>query len=374
MIEEMESWRRKRPTSAELRRRDRVLSVAAATALDATAAEVVIAFRKAGIPSILLRGAAIADWLYDAPGEREYADVDLLVPMGSFVLAERVLADLGFHESSVEAAFPNDRPDHAHTWSRPGGVTVDLHRMLIGIEAPPDAAWGALAEGTGTVGMSGAEVAVPSENARLVILALNAAHHAGAATARPAEDLRRALEKVPRETWTQALALAERLSAVPAFVAGIALTPGGRELLKSLGIGACPVAPGRTGGAQAFHLAQGLVWLRATPGVRAKAALATRKLMPSAELMRARSTLARRGAGGLAAAHLARWLVLLRATPGAVSGLRRLRRGRGRASASPRRHRKPRAARSRRGCPHAHRADVRRRPPRHGRGPHIPAA
>ena len=45
-------------------------------ALDAVAVEVVASLDADVIPNLLVKGPAIGRWLYDAPGERPYDDID----------------------------------------------------------------------------------------------------------------------------------------------------------------------------------------------------------------------------------------------------------------------------------------------------------
>lgn len=299
--------------SGDLRRtaNTRLLAVAAAAALDETTADVVRALHRAGMTPILLRGPVIARWLYPAAGERGYGDADLLVPPASFTHAEEILQELGFHESRIEAAFPGERPGHAHTWFRPGGLAIDLHRTLVGIGVTPEEAWNVLAEGTERLVLSSVEVHVPSRPATLAILALHAAHHSGAGD-QPVRDLDRAIESAPVDEWVKALQLAGRLGAGSAFSAGLGVLPAGRNLAASLGLDATLPAPSELVGSPAFHLAQAVAWLRALRGPRAKAVFVGRKLVPTPERMRARSRLARRGPLGLAGAYVARWLAAVR--------------------------------------------------------------
>ena len=53
-------------------------------------------------------------------------------------------------------------------------------------------------------------------------------------------DLERALEHGEEATWTAAAALADRLDATAAFLAGLRLTPAGRGLAERLGVVAAP--------------------------------------------------------------------------------------------------------------------------------------
>lgn len=271
---------------------------------DAAASSVVSALAAAGVPSILLRGPAVARWLYEEESGRPYADVDLLVPAERFPQARPVLRAAGFTESQLERRFARDRPAHAETWARQAdGASVDLHRTAIGIGASPALVWETIISGAEAMTLGGTQVDVPGVGARALFVALHAAQH-GAGWGHPLEDLSRALERVPPETWTQAASLAERLEATPAFAAGLRLLPAGESLAITLGLPSGQLPDRTLGGSESFHLAQGIAWLRETPGLSRKTVFFARKLAPPPATMRLRSPLARRGRLGLGAAYL----------------------------------------------------------------------
>ena len=80
--------------------------------LDLLAAEVAGAFGERGIRVILLKGPALAAWLYE-DAFRGYGDVDLLLEEGRMGDAEEALAELGFRYGQ-----PGWR-ELAHSWKRP---------------------------------------------------------------------------------------------------------------------------------------------------------------------------------------------------------------------------------------------------------------
>lgn len=61
-----------------------------------TLAEILDAFGEAGIPVIVLKGAALAHILYPSPGLRPLSDIDLLVDARLGARAQATLAELGF--------------------------------------------------------------------------------------------------------------------------------------------------------------------------------------------------------------------------------------------------------------------------------------
>jgi Uncharacterised nucleotidyltransferase len=293
-----------------------------AMAVNAVTANVVTALRRAGIASIVLRGPAIARWLYGEAELRAYRDVDLLVEPGKRAEAEAVLARLGLVHRQAGFA-PGESVEHASEWiCRRPSVVVDLHHGIEGVRAGPDELWTALASGRHTIEVSGVAADAPGTPALALIIALHAAHH-GAEGGKHLQELRRALERAGLETWRPALELAERLHAVPSLAAGLRLLPEGAALADRLHLpqGADRVTALRAAGAHSTAI--GFARLAATPGVRSKLALVARKLVPTPAFMRHWSRLARRGRAGLVLAYLWRpvWL-LLRLVPAGVAWLR----------------------------------------------------
>ena len=99
---------------------------------------------------------------------------------------------------------------------------------------------------------------------------LHAAQH-GLQEPKPREDLRRALERVPEDTWADAARLAVALDAQAAFWTGLSMEPAGRELQASLEL---EKGPSRTEtelrASTAPPTAVGLLRLAETPGLGAK--------------------------------------------------------------------------------------------------------
>src|SRR2546427_4885417 len=98
----------------------RLLAAARTLGVDALAAEAIEALRAAGIRSILLKGPALAGWLYGDGALREYDDCDLLVDPADTGVAAVVLRELGF-QPLVDRADPYGAamaPPHAECWTR----------------------------------------------------------------------------------------------------------------------------------------------------------------------------------------------------------------------------------------------------------------
>jgi hypothetical protein len=310
-------------TAADIVREKVARSSPAIVALrvDQITAEVVAALRVGGVQSILLKGPSIARWLYADGSPRSYIDSDLLVPPERQSLAEAVLAELGFESVLADEDTPGWQLA-AHLWMRPDGTQVDLHRTLVGIDAAPATVWKVLSTESRPMCVGGLTVEVLSRSAIAFHIALHAAQHGRADTAR-LEDLDRALSALGSEEWRDAAALSERLDAVPAFSTGLRLIPAGAELAARLDL---PVAASTEASLRARNAprgALGLEELARVRGLRAKLGLIARNMVPSPRFMRAWSPLARRGRIGLAAAYVWRPIaIVLRAGPAAFAWLR----------------------------------------------------
>lgn len=284
---------------------------------DRMTAELIVDIEAAGIPAILLKGPAIATWLYPGRGVRTYGDTDLLVAPEHWELAMETLASLGFEDDLGSLGHPRMESLTSHPWKRPGH-SVDLHCTLWGIETTPERAWEVLSSHTTTMSVGGAEVRVLAPAARTMHVALHAAQH-GYDEGKPISDLELAVDVLPDELWLEAVEVAGELDAVGNVATGLRLLPEGRELAERLGI-----TPQGSVDAllRVAHvpLASGFEELATTPGVRAKLSIVRSELVPTPDFMRWWSPLARRGPAGLAACYLWRPLYLAtRAVPGLLA-------------------------------------------------------
>ena len=283
---------------------------AQALTLDAALAEVVRAMHQRGIRPLLIKGPAVAHWLYDDPGERTYEDLDLLVAPEQFGAAGAALAELGFRDTGRRLLAHERSPNEA-MWVRDREhlVIVDLHHWLYLLRAPAERVWAALTTGSGTRRVAGVSVDTPSPAAHLVILVQHAAQH-GAGTPKPLEDLRRAIARVEVATWQRAAALATELGASGTMREGLALVSGGNELADRLALATDAARIVRLRAAGAPDTSAGFERLLATRGVRGRVRLIGGELAPSPSFMRLWKPLARRGRLGLALAYAWRpwWL------------------------------------------------------------------
>lgn len=303
-----------------------VREVARALAVDVATAEAVSTLRARGVPSLLLRGPAIARRVYPPGAPRSYLDADLMVPPDGRRRAEAALRELGYAPVVGDAELAGHRPLHAHEWLQAqDGVAIDLHRALSGASAPPEDQWRAFAEGAETLAVAGAEVDVPSLAATALGIALHAAHH-GPRRDQPVRDLRAALERLGESVWREAAALAGRIGAASALAAGLRLEPAGELLARRLGLPSEVPVDVALRASSPPPLALGLEWLLRTPGVRAKAVLLARTLAPTPGALRTWRALARRPGYGLACAYATHPLWLARHAPSSLAAVLRARR------------------------------------------------
>ncbi len=259
-----------------------VLAIARSLLADVTTCEVTLAFRQANIRSILLKGPAIAVWLYEHVSLRPYVDSDILVAAEDIEKAEEVLARLLFMQEPISARTRFDDvahglPWHAHSWVRQrDGAGVDLHRTLIGAAADPDEVWRVLSSQTESMPIRDLQVEVLAKAARALHVALHAAQDGGLPKA--LQDLERAIDHLPIDGWKEASHLAVRLDASPAFAAGLRLLPTGGALASELGLPTeAPLSVAlRASGAPRSALS--LEWLTRIHGVRSKAVYVWQKL------------------------------------------------------------------------------------------------
>ncbi|MDQ1379207.1 MAG: hypothetical protein QOE15_3380 [Acidimicrobiaceae bacterium] len=303
-------------TTTELAARSLVMEMAAGEAFGCLIG--------AGVPAILLKGPAVASWLYRPEEVRQSVDIDLLVAPDRFGDAERALEDLGYrHRLAGTAAC--EIATNARELLAASGVCIDLHRQLIGVPSPEEA-WPVLSGRTVALTLaSGVEVAVLDLEARAMHLALHAAQD-GPQDRKASDDLARGLAQLPVDTWRAAADLAGRLGATAAFAAGLRLSRAGQALATELGL------PDRVGVElslrvqSAPHESLFFEQLAAAPGMSAKAKLVGRKLWPTEAYLRAAVPNVRDRRWGLAVARLGRLESLARRAPPALRAWLRARR------------------------------------------------
>ena len=292
------------------------MAAARALRLDRGAAIAVDRLRAAGVPSILLKGATIATWLYDDGQPRPYRDVDLLVSPSDAERAKEVLAELGYVHV-MKGAHPGEVGPKEQELYGPDGVCIDLHVGFLGMNAPLQRCWDLLVQHTQPFRLGGgAEVQALDLPARALHLALHAAQN-GPIDAKAIADLERGVVKVHRERWQAAAQLADELEAGEAFAAGLRLVPAGAALADELGLTRRMTVELALRTRSAPQNAIFFERLAAIPGLH-KAALLARKLFPTAVWMRANSAIARRGRLGLLCAWLVHPVSVLKRFPAAL--------------------------------------------------------
>lgn len=289
--------------------------------VDRITAEVSREFSGAGIPNLVLKGPAIAQWLYDADEVRSYFDSDLMVARAQWDDAVSVLERMGFVDEQAALGHPRMEGFSSYAFVRRDDH-VDLHCTLTGIEADLDTTWAILESRAEPIVIDGVELRAFDRPARLMHIALHAAHHH---EGRPMIDLERALDRATDAEWQQAAEAARALDALPFFTAGLRLLPAGERLAERLGV-AGEVSPEATLRVAGVPLAEGLHELSSVPGLAGKLRLVAHETFPRPEFMRWWLPLARRGRRGLLAAYAYRPFWLLLRVPRAVLYVWRARR------------------------------------------------
>jgi hypothetical protein len=285
--------------------------------LDRLIVEVSRDFRAAGIDHVVLKGPAIAGWLYGADEVRGYGDGDFLVPRADWERAIAVLREKGFTDSLAGMAHPRMESYHSHPWKLEGRGDIDMHATLEGIDADMDAVWRELAARRETLALEAGDVEMLAVPGRLMHVALHVAQHR---EGQAVLDLERALARTGDDEWREAAALAERVQALPAFISGLKALPAGEALAQRLELREVHSVQTLLRADQ-VPLAEGLHELSEARGLRAKLALIRGELFPSQEFMRWWSPLARRGRLGMACAYLWRPVYFATRLPAALRSL-----------------------------------------------------
>jgi hypothetical protein len=145
--------------------------------MECATAAVYRALGATGIPVVALKGAFLAERLYDEPGQRPSGDIDVLIPRDCVTRACAALSPLGYAPHGVADANPvtKDLP----LYHSEGGPPVELHWQLTGRQSgltgdvDIDAFWAAAREAR----VAGVTVQVPSAEDQLLHLCLHAMHH-----------------------------------------------------------------------------------------------------------------------------------------------------------------------------------------------------
>ncbi len=281
-----------------------LVAVARSLLLDREAASVVEHLRKAGVPAILLKGAAIATWLYDDGAPRPYLDVDLLVSPSNLDKTLHALAERGY-KRVIEGAHPAEVGPKEIELIGPASVAIDLHHGLLGASGSSAHCWEVLARRTVPLRLAGvADVPVLDVPARAMHLALHAAQN-GPIDVKAIADLERGLSRISKDDWKEASRVAADIGAEQAFAAGLRILPSGQQLAEDLSLTREMTVELALRTRSATQDALFFERFAVARGVGRKGALILRKFFPTSGTMRANSALARRGSLGLVCAWIA---------------------------------------------------------------------
>jgi Uncharacterised nucleotidyltransferase len=244
--------------------------------LDVKYTQVAAAFDVAGIETILLKGPAFDQLLFDGERSRAYSDIDLLVDPSRVLAAERLLEKLGFHRAKrawAQLARRSGvapqlvRPAHATAWVRDGDrFTVDLHATLPQAGATAPLMWHTLRAHRATITVAGTLVQTLDRPASALLIALHAAHH-GPDWNRTRTDLQRACERLEPACWQAALRLARELRAEAAMGIGLGTVEEGHAVARELGLSTRPTLAYRLMWSWATWLGRGRAgWQAVRPG------------------------------------------------------------------------------------------------------------
>jgi hypothetical protein len=304
--------------------RRRFATAATRLGLDGSAVVLVDSLAERGVDAIVVKGPALAHWLYP-DGNRWYVDIDLYVPPGAFGVAQEVLAAAGFTRHEYYVDRPDDWTFHDEAWIGPR-AQVDLHRTLAGVSADPADAWRVLSARTATMTLLGRQVTILDEPATALHVALHAAVH-GVGVRQPLADLGRALDRWDDAVWREAGALAAELRSSEAFAAGLRLSSAGVALAERLDLPRTVPLDIALAATTPPRGTRSLQRLASEPGVWAKTRIVARWIVPSPSHVRASSERARRGMGGLVVAYGLRLVSVARLLGPALAARRKVARG-----------------------------------------------
>jgi len=201
--------------------------------VDGWAISVVSAFRELGIRVILLKGPAVARWLFsEDPWSRSYVDVDIFVAPADRQRADALLRGLGF---TVRGNVLEVDENHARAFiRRADGASIDLHRTLHGMEGvPAELVWAMLTRDPGTTRIGSLQVEIPNA----IVRTLNVALHLSPTddpTSQPWADLQRAIDRIDLNSWRAAVGLARSLEIEDELAPRLRRLPDGAALADSL--------------------------------------------------------------------------------------------------------------------------------------------
>ena len=231
---------------------------------------------------------------------------------------------LGFEPLLLDI-IPGDRPNHARPYVRStGGPSVDLHRTLLGAEAPASVVWSVLDRETEPTMLVGKPIRVLNPAGQLLHVALHAAQN-GAGDARTLRYLTRCIEISDEQQAAEALRIAKAIEATDAFALGLSLVPAGQALNRRFGITPSASVLTALKAASAPNTAHAVEWFATRRTYRDRARFVFHKIFPPAAYMES-SYPSAHSRGGLLLAYPTRWLWLARQLPPSLKAWREARR------------------------------------------------
>ena len=291
--------------------------------VEATTAEVASAFMAADVDHVVLKGPILRERLFPDGDDHVSTDVDVLVAPSDWPRAEVELTGLGFQPMLLDI-IPGDRPNHARPHFRStGGPTVDLHRTLLGADAPASVVWSVLDRETEVATLVNTPIRILNPAGQLMHVALHAAQN-GAADARTLRYLTRCIETSDEHLAADALRIARAIEAADAFALGLSLVPQGQELNRELEISPSRSVLTALKTASAPNTAHAIEWLATRTTHRDRARFLLHKIFPPAAYMKSSYPNAH-SRGGLLLAYPTRWLRLARQLPTSIQAWRQAR-------------------------------------------------
>ena len=206
------------------------LNALATFRLDVKYIRIAEAFTAAGIRTILLKGPAFDQLLFDGARSRAYSDIDLLVDPEGLAGTSQLLERAGFRRARRRWG------GHATAWVRDGDhFTLDVHHTLPHIGVSSGSAWRALSAHAVRIMVVDTPAETLDRTASAFLIAVHAAHH-GPGWNRARSDLERACEVIGRDCWQTAAQLARELRAEAAMGIGLGTVTKGRALAPELGL------------------------------------------------------------------------------------------------------------------------------------------
>lgn len=134
--------------------------------------EVLTALRARGVLPIVLKGAAMAKWIYPDPALRPFIDIDLLVPAEDVSRTHDLLTEFGYRLGTGQSTTATDLTwRHARGYYDPEGnrPTLDVHWRLAGYPLLIDVSYVTLAERCAVEPLAGADLLVASPGDTVLI-------------------------------------------------------------------------------------------------------------------------------------------------------------------------------------------------------------